>query len=378
MHFCFLIQGFLIGNRGNNIVGPHVQTYLTAKGLLSKGYKVSYISLTNDEDYIGKQKDVEGITVYFLGSKTLPYRIEELLSFRKVYKLLKKINPDIIYTRGRSSLPYITGLYANRYGKKSMWTGARDRDFNRFEYVREKVSEQSLFLKPLSYLLNYLTMVVLFEKGIKSSSILFVQNNHQIESIKNLGKFEDVNILPQISPGTEKKKSRNEKVVVLWAAGLKKEKQPEVFIDIARKINDGRFVFKMIGPVLDNDYEDLLKDSESLINFEYLGPKNYFDTLEEFKKCDILMNTSVNEGFPNTIVQAWSYGAMVLTLGVNPNELLNGFLGYSCSSADEIIEKLKYIADNNLVAENEDKIIDYVKNNHLIENVISKIIKRFK
>lgn len=371
IHFCFIIQGFLLKENEDNIAGPHVQTYLKAKALIKNGFKVSYICLTNDLDYYGKSEQKENINVYYVARKTRPYRLEELFSMREITRILNEINPDIVYTRGRTSLPWISYKYCKKRNKISVWNAARDRDFFRYSYLKEK-SKNSFIKYLFSFPFYYTTMIFLFERGLKKSNLVFTQNELQRELLERNFKIKNSILLPQLV--SEKEfyvKKQNGKLKILWIGSLKSEKAPEKYIDVVDAYSGNDIEFNMIGKILDSKYEYVKELKKN--NFRYIGPLSYQKTNELFKESDILINTSLNEGFPNTYVQAWRYGLMVISLGINPNNLLNGKLGFCCSSTEEIIQKINNIKDYNLLGENKEYIEEYIDSNHSEFNFINNI-----
>lgn len=374
-HFCFIIQGFLLMD-GDNIVGPHVQSYLKAKALLKHAYKVSYICLTNNLNYKGKIEQKEGLNIYYVARKTKPYRIEELFSLREILKILDKIEPDFVYTRGRTSLPWISYKYCRRNKKISVWNAARDRDLLKYSYIREK-SNGSFFKYIISFPFYYIIMIFLFEKGIKKSNLIFVQNEFQKESLEKIFNLKNTVLLPQLVSEKENFIKKEDGFMnILWIGSLKEEKAPEKYIEIVNKYSGNNIEFKMIGKILDVKYNYIKELNKK--NFCYYGPLSYRETLDLFKESHILINTSLSEGFPNTFVQAWRNGMMVISLGVNPNNLLDGRLGFCCSTTEEIIDKINFIKDNELIEKNMDYIEEYIEKNHTEFNFINAINKLIK
>ena len=66
-------------------------------------------------------------------------------------------------------------------------------------------------------------------------------------------------------------------------------------------------------------------------------------------------HVSCRLGFSNTFIQAWMRGPAVMTIGVNPDGLLDdGFLGRCCDSVDEMANSLgEYLSDPDMLTEAE-------------------------
>jgi glycosyltransferase involved in cell wall biosynthesis len=109
-------------------------------------------------------------------------------------------------------------------------------------------------------------------------------------------------------------------------------------------------------------------------NLEYLGKLSLEETENYFKKSWIFVNTSKKEreGFPNTFLQAFKYKVVVVSLNVDPDDILKnykiGFLAENLENAISIIEKL--IKDENLRNEITQRAYQYLLKNHSVENVL--------
>ena len=56
--------------------------------------------------------------------------------------------------------------------------------------------------------------------------------------------------------------------------------------------------------------------------FEALGGLSMEETLKWFEKAKVLVVTSDGEGFSNVFIQAWAYRVQILSLSVDPDDLL--------------------------------------------------------
>ena len=114
MRICFLIDGFL-KDESVPINGTMVQAYNLAEDFADRNYEIYYVTATSSKKEITTTKE-NNITVYWI-----PYKnkyLPQLTNKKKYYEALKKINPDIIYNRGRNYLTYLAGKYAVKNSKK--------------------------------------------------------------------------------------------------------------------------------------------------------------------------------------------------------------------------------------------------------------------
>lgn len=121
-----------------------------------------------------------------------------------------------------------------------------------------------------------------------------------------------------------------------------KEKRPELFLEIAKEVkqHDMTIKFKMAGTSLETHKKEI-EDSD----IEYLGELLEQKVISDFyKSLDVLVLTSYREGFPLVIMEAMSYGVIVMATNVGSisdhvktNE--NGFL-ISETDPDQIVESI--------------------------------------
>ncbi|WP_298898683.1 glycosyltransferase family 4 protein [uncultured Psychroserpens sp.] len=149
-----------------------------------------------------------------------------------------------------------------------------------------------------------------------------------------------------------------------------KEKRPQLFLEVAKHLGDqNRTVnFKMAGTALE-PHKAHIENS----NVEYLGELSEKSAISDFyKSIDILVITSYREGFPLVIMEAMSYGVIVMATNVGSisehiktNE--NGML-ITETDPDQIVrtiaEKIVVLSnDSELKKELHSNALDYAKSN---------------
>ena len=112
-------------------------------------------------------------------------------------------------------------------------------------------------------------------------------------------------------------------VEVLWVANFKEVKRPELFVQLAESFT-GRddLKFTMVGRPSERQHRfgELMERIKRTANLEYLGELSIEAVNQRMAQAAIHVNTSSFEGFPNTFIQAWAQGAVVVTLAVDPEE----------------------------------------------------------
>ena len=109
--------------------------------------------------------------------------------------------------------------------------------------------------------------------------------------------------------------------MVLWLANISRNKQPEVFIDLAeRSLEWEGWRFVLAGGTENRRYwRELASLAERLDNLEMIGAVAFERTGELFSRAAFFVNTSQVEGLPNSFIQAWMHETPVLSLFHDPN-----------------------------------------------------------
>ena len=293
-HICFVAPTtwpLFSGDREIPVVGgAEVQQSLLAPALAERGYKVSMITL----DYGQPDRAVvKGVTVHKLykpgeGIPVVRFIYPRLTT---IWKVLKRVDADVYYQRTAAALTGFVAAFCNRHGKKAIYNGASDVDF--------LPGEQDIHFARDRWL---------FEYGLKHVDRIFVQNPRQQErAAQNYGRS-SVEVPNCYSPPPGAK--ADPRGYVLWVATVRAQKQPELFLEIARRLPQYRFVL-VGGNDMDQGVQyaaSIRKVAESLPNCEYRGFLPFAEADRMFDGARVVVNTSSYEGFPNTFLQAWARG----------------------------------------------------------------------
>ena len=132
---------------------------------------------------------------------------------------------------------------------------------------------------------------------------------------------------------------------VAWVGMLRQHKRPDVLIDIARRVPDIQFIV-CGGPT---DYQTpagysmrMVETLTKLPNVDYRGRVAPDEAMEVIANAALLLCTSDEEGFPNTFMQAWVSGTSIVTLKVDPDNIIEKVgLGEVSRSVDVAIANIK-------------------------------------
>lgn len=313
------------------IGGAEVQQSILARLFVRAGYRVSFICLDYGQP---PRVELDGISVFKAhrpdaGIPVLRFIHPRLTS---IWQAMKRVNADIYYQRSAAMLTAVVAAFCRRHGKHSIYAGASDSDF--------LPGQQSI---------RFARDRWLFEWGIASVDRLVVQNAAQQRTCRENYGRESVVIpscyeLPKDArPGS----GRN----VLWVANINRDKRPEMFLAIARRLPQYRFV--MIGGAGGdfrgdrNYFESIRAEALALPNVEFTGFLPLARAEAYFDRAAVLVNTSETEGVPNTFLQAWSRGVPTVA-SVDTGARIRGEPAYrivhSVEAAAREIDRL--LADN--------------------------------
>lgn len=276
---------------------------------------------------------------------------------------LKTINADIYIFRSADTGVAIAVFYTKYFlAKKIFYMLASDVETN---------FKQS---KQVSGIISALSMSFVY----KFADILSVQTSTQYNLfVKNRKRRPDTIIKNIIYLPKQDKNIK--KSFTLWVGRLDKIKNPELFIELAKRFPKEKFM--MIAPIIrDNmDYGHKIKKIVKQINnIKYIDFVEPDDLNMYYEQAKIYVLTSYTEGFSNTMAGAMANGCPVLSFNVNPDDIFTlhqaGF--YSKGEKKLFFKYFKLLINNKdarkQVSEN---AYVYLKKYHNKQEIIKNFIK---
>jgi glycosyltransferase involved in cell wall biosynthesis len=242
-------------------------------------------------------------------------RLGYIMDAPSLYGKLRAIGPCAIYQRVACGYTGICASYARRHAIPMLWHVAHDTD------VSPRI------LDPARNVIRVQLEKRLVGYGARRAAAVIVQTQHQADLLQRNFKRTAAAVVPNFHPPAAEVIDKSGPLTVVWIANLKTWKRPEAFVRLARHLNgspDVRFV--MVGePATAGNaqwHDALMRDIEATPNLEYLGHKSHTEVNELLARSHIYVNTSVHEGFPNTFIQSWMRDVAVVSLSVDPDEVL--------------------------------------------------------
>lgn len=324
-------------------------------------YEIYFTARNVDPDYKPSHYSIKKVPRP-LGLK----RARLFLDVLPLYRILKEIQPDIIYQRVASAYTGIAAIYAHRNHCKLVWHISSDADvkISKFRLTRDLV-------------LKYID-TKLMQYGIRNADQIIAQTNAQARMLSEYYGIEPNVVVPNFHPFPNEAISKSYPVKVLWIANLKKLKQPEIFIKLAEDLRDlDNVEFIMMGEKQGSDKwkRNLSERIEKASKLKYLGAITQDQVNGYLAQSHILVNTSKFEGFSNTFIQAWMRNVPVVSLHVNPDNLLDGdTLGYCAGTYNALLGHVKYLIENSLERDRMGEAArNYAIEHHSVKNAESLI-----
>ena len=360
MKWVFVSAQSMIGLKG----GAEYQIHMISKNLVERGHKVSV--LTESKAHVSKI--IDGVT--YDGVLLPKRRGLEFLNYFRLKNYIEMHKPDIIYNRVLTPYTGLTCFIARHKKIKFIYHLSSDREADKLD------------TNPLHYL-NFRMFDNLFKTyGLRNSTYRISQTLYQKENLqRNLNLSSHV-----ISNGHEvpsKRFIKDKTINVLWVANIKRSKRIELFLKLASLFQNKDYNFYCIGSFQERGrlYEYQVRNiCERLPNVKYLGYLSLDNVNQLFEKSHILVHTGNLEGFPNTFIQAWMRKMVVLSLNIDPDNVLTskkiGFLG---KNFDNFVQQFQYLVSNpKALIEFGIKSRKHALENHNIKNKCDEILEIIK
>jgi glycosyltransferase involved in cell wall biosynthesis len=330
MHVCFVAPyawPVLSRDPALKVVGgAEVQQAILARLLVRAGYRVSMICC----DYGQRDRElVDGIVVYkaFKPDEGLPVLRFVHPRLTSMWQAMRAADADVYYQRSSAVWTGVVSAFCRWHGKGSIYAGASDRDFVHGE-------EQIKFARDRW----------IYRRGLATVDAIVAQNNAQVETCRKYHGREAV--LIQSCYELPKTSRSGKKDLVLWVGTIHDQKRPELFLEMAARLPQRRFVM-IGGPAAKGErfrpgyYEGIRDRAAQLPNVEFTGFLPLAQVEPWFDRARVLVSTSVYEGMPNVFLQAWARGVPIVCtvdVGVSVNRLFK--------EVDEAAQQIEGLFEN--------------------------------
>jgi glycosyltransferase involved in cell wall biosynthesis len=309
--------------------GAEIQADYIIQEVLRHGHDVHYVS-----DLIEQESGtrIGGVDYVFLKSHGTKYSYRNA---RSLVKILKDIDPDLIYQRWRTPYTGIAAWYARKSGKKLVFhmSSAKDPLKNRVPLSRQLMA-------------NWIAET-LGRYGVRRADVIIAQSREQQRALSRHFQRESL-VIPNGHPVPSGPFPKPAVPVVAWVANVKPLKQPDVFLNMAGALAGVKASFVMAGRPDSGPYQEKMERIvKTLPNVTYAGELTQEETNKLIASSSVLVNTSLHEGFPNTFVQAWMRETPVVSLRVDPDDILTTQkMGFCSGTPGRLVEDVRYLVEH--------------------------------
>lgn len=328
--------------------GIEVETGHHARGLSQLGVEVAVLTRAQGTS----AHHIEGIQLYPIQEikgkgywdkrTTLSGRIKYRLSGREenaetLEQLLGVIKPDAGYVMGISREALRLARYCKSAGIPFFFRAAHDKDFG------DDVGSEQAMQDWANLSMEEAREVV----GL--ATCLISQTPFQTELFRIRFNREAELMFPPIvlekAPVSAKKEFD-----VFWIGRTNSFKRPEVLSAVAAEL-PGRSFCMVLNKASDEEWNTVVRRLPPNVKVVESVPATEMDNY--FRRSRVFLSTSLQEGFPNTFLQAGKNGIPVVSMGSDPNNMLSqhgaGFLAGDDTAA--VIDRIEELLNNTLVYE---------------------------
>jgi len=336
--------------------GAEVEQVFLARELVAHGYDVCFVTYRHGAS---KMEYANGIKIIKTYERDKINKMSVLQKYKSIWSALKKANADMYFHESGATgvLPVFCGI-------------------NRKKFVYRIASDAVVLSKPLSG--NYsLSQKIAYMLEIKRADVVVAQSNFQRRVLKERFGVENV-VIKNGLVIPEDDYEKQSPPTVLWVGSISSIKQPHLFVELAKSVPNVNF--EMIGGKGDPQlYEEIKAASQKLPNLTFHGFIPFHKINEYFRKASIFVNTSKIEGFPNTFIQAWAHRTLVVSLKVDPDNIMQDEkLGFCSATFKQLVSDVSTLLKNEKLRKTMGKNArKYVEREHDIKKTVKRYIQIF-
>lgn len=337
----FFLPNFSIGGAANSI-------FNICEKIIKKHKFISVISIGKNE-YKSKFKKI-GVKVIELNSKRTIFAIFDIL------KILKKQSnlSETIFISNINYANVLSSIFLRKINNLKLILIERtpfqelEIYFNIFDFIKKKIT---FWLAKTFY---------------KRADYIICNSNNMAKYIKKKIQLDTLTIYPIIKLEKKIRKKNNNELNITWIGRDSKEKNFLDFVNAINRLNKQNIRINIIS---NNIYR--IK-SLKLLNNKILDKTKFYNFSNDkiflkkiYQKTNIYINTSLFEGFPNTIVEAINFNCLIISSdsfgGIREIIKNNNYgLLYKTKNYNDLYNKIKYAVDNNKLCKK--KIFNAKKN----------------
>jgi glycosyltransferase involved in cell wall biosynthesis len=357
--FGWAIADLAMGRNSRPAAGAELQTARLASLLAASGQRVSLVvPRPPDEEEPGPEVTPAGVRLIpayrpLKGIPCLRYFYSTLPGF---WSSLRRADSAVYYLRGASGFVGLAAAFCRRHGRRLIVGVSSDGDVDR-RRARQRLGRRDF---------------ALYSWGLRRADAVVVQTRTQQQLLERDWGREGV-LIRSLSELPPRRSDVPADGVVIWAGRARRVKRPDLFLDLARRLPGLRFAMAATEMVGERAlYRRLVEEARGLPNLTFAGAVPFREIGSWFDRSWLLVNTSDEEGFPNTFLEAWGRGLPVVA-SVDPDRLLSEHgLGYLCRDVNEMVGRIAFLRERpEVCAEIGARARAYVEAEHSPQRIVA-------
>ena len=229
-------------------------------------------------------------------------------TIRAVYRFLRAERPDRCHWFGSSHILGPAIAAGKLVGTRAVFSAQFDLD-----------------VRPRQALHARRRLWPLYALGLWASDRIFLQHRGQYAGLAGTLRSK-AHIVPGIvalPPAWQPHDGRTP--YVAWVGVLRQPKRPDLLVEIAEQSPGVNFVVcgGPSGHRSPPEYSDsIIQPFQKVPNIRYLGHVAPARAIEVIGNAAVLLSTSDAEGFPSVFVEAWAHGTPVVSLKIDPDQMI--------------------------------------------------------
>lgn len=338
--------------------GGELQIALLAKAFASSGDEVVLV------DYITKTEFTtpEGIKVVPVPGWEKGIRIIRSFTHRFpwLYKTLRDQHADVYYCRMRDFRHMITYRAARKVKARFVYDLADG--YDTVSFIERCKYDYFTKKKGLWWLINLIFSENIHPRLLRKADLVIAQHEGQAESLRKKNvqavvyhNLIELNHIPVVN--------NPERSAFIYVGSLAKNKGFDVFYELI--VNNPNHFYKIIGQPRDKTGAKYFRQLKDFSNVQLYGRLNHASAINHINNSKALICTSPVEGFPNIFLEAWACGTPVLSLFVDPGNIIqNNNLGFFANGdIDKLYKAMLTIETSEVYSYN---ARNYVLQNHIL------------
>lgn len=355
MRWCFVSPGYrstqVLAGDSRSSGGAEAQIAHLAAALAGLGHEVGLLYGSGQTQSINK---ISGVTCI---EAAPAWRFPR--SLPAFWRAMDMLRPDVLYARLPTDFLWLMGLFA------------RCRGDTRFVYALAN----DLHCTPwTAYDHKKWFHAPLFSLGLRSTDLIAVQHVQQLAILNPRLRKRTAHVPNLVRSVCESPRVYDATTIdAIWIAKIRNSKQLHLYLDLAAALP--RLRFALVGgfdPTVSGTLQAGLEQRISkLENLTFYGPQRDDKVMALLAECKILVNTSCAEGFPNTMLEAWSVGVPVVSLSVDPGGVIEQEgMGFVSRTMTQLVHDVDALARTKSLNQRCGKVaLSYVRRRHSLEAV---------